>query len=74
VKIKLLWGNSRLETNLGMLLVLKDRVQSEPGKPGKGANFQKSQGACLKICTGQRKVFYDCKKGPSDCRNYTISK
>jgi len=54
--------------------VLKDRVQSEPGKPGKGANFQKSQGACLKICTGQRKVFYDCKKGPSDCRNYTISK
>jgi len=38
------------------------RVQSEPGKPGKRANFQKSQGACLKICTGQGKVFYDCKK------------
>jgi len=55
VKIKLLWGNSRLETNLGMLLVLKDRVQSEPGKPGKGANFQKKSGSLLKILHRSKK-------------------
>jgi len=31
-------------------------VQSEPGKPGKVREL------FLKICTGQGKIFYDCKK------------